>query len=375
MFSREIVWQPWLPGLHGALLLLLTGDDPWFQLGIPQELLAEATTQGTTSLSLDMGWPMSADYLSLSSQVLPLQTENKHLKETVQATQELLATSVHRAQMLEARAEHLAETLAAREQHLQAKLLSARQDNNQLSAHRQVLIYEHQKLSSEFEQLASYLRSIENSTVFRATRPLVKAKMQIDRLLGKDPASVQPKAQEQQATPVQAPPHPVDVIVPVYRGLADTKLCVESVLASNCQTAYRLIVINDASPEPEVTAWLRSKAQEDSRITLLENETNLGFVGTVNRGMALSSSNDVLLLNSDTEVANDWLDRIRQSAYSDARVGTVTPFSNNATICSYPSFCKDNELPHGYDTAKLDALCAATNAGVAVDVPDRKSVV
>ncbi len=369
MFSREIVWQSWLPEIHGALLLLLTGDDPWFQLGIPQELLAEATTQGTTSLSLDMGWPMSADYLSLSSQVLPLQTENKHLKETVQATQELLATSVHRAQMLEARAEHLAETLAAREQHLQARLLSARQDNNQLSAHRQVLIYEHQKLSSEFEQLASYLRSIENSTVFRATRPLVKAKMQIDRLLGKGLASVQPKTQEQQVTPVQAPPHPVDVIVPVYRGLADTKLCVESVLASNCQTAYRLIVINDASPEPEVTAWLRSKAQEDSRITLLENENNLGFVGTVNRGMALSSINDVLLLNSDTEVANDWLDRIRQSAYSDARVGTVTPFSNNATICSYPNFCKDNELPQGYDTATLDALCAARNAGVAVDVP------
>ena len=57
------------------------------------------------------------------------------------------------------------------------------------------------------------------------------------------------------------------------------------------------------------------------------------------------------------------------AAYGDQRVATVTPFSNNATICSYPQFCKDNELPAGYDTARLDALFARANAGQAVDVP------
>ncbi|RYF54893.1 MAG: glycosyltransferase, partial [Comamonadaceae bacterium] len=115
--------------------------------------------------------------------------------------------------------------------------------------------------------------------------------------------------------------------------------------------------------------WLRTRAAQDSRITLLENEENLGFVGTVNRGMALSDSNDVLLLNSDTEVANDWLDRIRTAAYGDQRIASVTPFSTNATICSYPEFCKDNALPPGYDTARIDALCARTNPGAVVDVP------
>ncbi len=88
-----------------------------------------------------------------------------------------------------------------------------------------------------------------------------------------------------------------------------------------------------------------------------------------NRGMALSDSNDVLLLNSDTEVANDWLDRIRRAAYGSEKIASVTPFSNNATICSYPLFCKDNDLPAGYDTARLDALCARTNPGAVVDVP------
>jgi GT2 family glycosyltransferase len=169
---------------------------------------------------------------------------------------------------------------------------------------------------------------------------------------------------------VQAPsPAPVDVIVPVYRGLEDARRCLESVLASACQTPWRLIVINDASPEPELTGWLRDFALRDARVTLLENAQNLGFVATVNRGMALSGENDALLLNSDAEVAGDWLDRLRAAAYSGEKVATVTPFSNNATICSYPRFCQDNELPEGWNTARLDALFARVNAGQTADVP------
>ena len=151
-------------------------------------------------------------------------------------------------------------------------------------------------------------------------------------------------------------------------GLADTRLCIDSVLASPCVTPYRLIAINDASPEPEVTAWLRRRAAQDSRITLLENPDNLGFVGTVNRGMELSDSNDVLLLNSDTEVASDWLDRMRRAAYSDRKIASVTPFSNNATICSYPVSARTTT--HRPVLTPPDSTpCAQTNPGAVVDGP------
>jgi hypothetical protein len=40
----------------------------------------------------------------------------------------------------------------------------------------------------------------------------------------------------------------VNVIIPVYRGLAETKLCLQS--------AGRIIVIDDRSPESELSAWL-----------------------------------------------------------------------------------------------------------------------
>ena len=84
----------------------------------------------------------------------------------------------------------------------------------------------------------------------------------------------------------------MDVIIPVYRGLEDTQRSVLSALASPCQTAWHLVVINDCSPEPEVTQWLREIAAQEPRIILLENEENLGFVATVNRGMRLHPDRD-----------------------------------------------------------------------------------
>ena len=161
----------------------------------------------------------------------------------------------------------------------------------------------------------------------------------------------------------------VDVIIPVYRGLEETRRCLESVLAFPQQTPCEIVVIDDCSPEPELTAFLRQRA-ETGAYTLLENPVNTGFVNSVNRGMVLHPDRDVVLLNSDTEVHGDWLDRLRRHACSDPMIGTVTPFSNNATICSYPRFCENNFfLPGENRLAKLDALFAEINTARHIEIP------
>lgn len=160
----------------------------------------------------------------------------------------------------------------------------------------------------------------------------------------------------------------IDVIVPVYRGVEETRDCIESVLTSLNSVCFELIVINDASPDRILVEYLRDMSSQ-GRITLLENPDNLGFVDTVNRGMALNPDRDVVLLNSDAKVANDWLDRLAVCAYSDEQIGTVTPFSNNATICSYPRFCEDNFLPDGWGLSGLDALFREINRRAVVDIP------
>jgi len=158
----------------------------------------------------------------------------------------------------------------------------------------------------------------------------------------------------------------VDIVIPVYRGLEETRRCLQSVLADTSRPRGRVIVIDDCSPEAEVSAWLDEIANTRA-IELLRNERNLGFVATVNRGMAAAGRRDVVLLNSDTEVPQGWLARMAGHAYVDRRIGTVTPFSNNATICSYPVI-EGGPLPFGRSLDEIDAACQAANAGRAVDV-------
>ncbi|MEO5695286.1 MAG: glycosyltransferase family 2 protein [Usitatibacter sp.] len=163
-------------------------------------------------------------------------------------------------------------------------------------------------------------------------------------------------------------PETLDIVVPVYRGEAETRACLQSVFASANRRPIEVVVINDASPEPAISAWLEHLATE-GKITLITHPVNLGFVAGVNAGMALHPTRDVILLNSDTEVGPGWVDRIGAHFGRDATIGTLTPFSNNATICSYPKMLAANAIPLGETAATLDAACAAANAGRTVDVP------
>ena len=160
----------------------------------------------------------------------------------------------------------------------------------------------------------------------------------------------------------------VDIIIPVFKGLQETLTCIESVLKARVEQKYELIVINDSSPEQGLTDALR-QFKLDGKITLIEHKRNQGFVASVNRGMRLHPNRDVVLLNSDTEVPDRWLDRMIICGYSDLTIGTVTPFSNNATICSYPKFCVDNDYPEHLDLNALSKIFAEVNNNAVVDLP------
>ncbi|MGM0562343.1 MAG: glycosyltransferase [Pseudomonadota bacterium] len=163
-------------------------------------------------------------------------------------------------------------------------------------------------------------------------------------------------------------PGKVDVVIPVYEGFEETLGCIDSALAARNKVDHRLIVINDKSPNTKLSKELRRHSERHGYI-LLENEQNLGFVGTVNRGMRLHDDADVVLLNSDTVVPDGWLDQIADAAYTDPVIGTVTPFSNNATICSYPDFCQDNALPEGASVNEMNRLFRRINRGEVIDLP------
>lgn len=138
---------------------------------------------------------------------------------------------------------------------------------------------------------------------------------------------------------------PIDVIVPVYNAYEDVVTCIASVRRHTRPESYRLVLIDDKSPDPRISSLFDTlHAQSDSNLLLVRNPANLGFVRTVNHGMALDDERDVVLLNSDTIVTSGWLEKLRRCADSDPHIGTITPFSNNAEICSFPVFCQNNDL-------------------------------
>jgi len=151
----------------------------------------------------------------------------------------------------------------------------------------------------------------------------------------------------------------VDVVIPVYQGYQETRACIASVMDTVDGAWARIIIINDKSPDQQISDYLCQLKDDSPQIVLLENEQNLGFVASVNRGMSFDIERDVLLLNSDVEVAGDWLHRLRDAAYHQESVASVTPFSNNATICSFPNICKDNKLMFALSLSEIDAQFAA----------------
>jgi GT2 family glycosyltransferase/glycosyltransferase involved in cell wall biosynthesis len=162
----------------------------------------------------------------------------------------------------------------------------------------------------------------------------------------------------------------VIVVIPVYGGFHQTRACIQSVLDSRTRnrTPHELLLVDDCGPDARIGPLLRSFATQ-AGVTLVPNERNLGFVKSVNRGLQRAVGHDVVLLNADTVVNGDWLDRLRAAASKRPMVASVTPFSNNATICSYPDFCKENELPHDTTLEELDEICKSVNSGDSIEIP------
>ena len=148
-------------------------------------------------------------------------------------------------------------------------------------------------------------------------------------------------------------------MVPVHNALRSTKNCLRT-LRQHAPPWARIVVVNDAS-DARTTAWLR----EQPGIVLLENEVNLGFVKTANRGLLHSDAPWVCLLNSDTLMTPGALERMVARCERDPRIGLCCPLSNNAINLSV-------KIPPGQDVFSFAEQVARTSPAL---YPDAVTVV
>ena len=166
-----------------------------------------------------------------------------------------------------------------------------------------------------------------------------------------------PQATAPAQHPTLAPGADVTAIIPVYNGF-DLLPEVLDRFARHTDLPWHLILIEDASPDPQVRPYLRDwaaarEAERPGAVTLIENAENLGFVASANRGLqrAAERGAPILLINADAMLPEGYASRMIAALIADPQIASVTPMSNEAEIFTAPVICQGQPLRPGMGDA------------------------
>jgi GT2 family glycosyltransferase len=110
----------------------------------------------------------------------------------------------------------------------------------------------------------------------------------------------------------------VSVIIPTFGKVDYTLRCLASIAMRPPQAAIEVIVIDDASADPQVAAL-----EQVAGLRLMKTPHNLGFIGTCNTAAAAARGKYLLFLNNDTQVLPGWLDSMLDLFAQRDDVGAV----------------------------------------------------
>jgi GT2 family glycosyltransferase len=120
----------------------------------------------------------------------------------------------------------------------------------------------------------------------------------------------------------------LSIIIVNYNTKDLTLGCVDSIFKSKPKAGYEIIVVDNGSDE---------KLDRSKDFKLIENKENLGFAKGVNQGIRIAKGDYVLLLNSDTIVRKDSIDKLFEFAKSHPDAGGVGPKLVNRDGKTQPS--------------------------------------
>jgi hypothetical protein len=118
----------------------------------------------------------------------------------------------------------------------------------------------------------------------------------------------------------------VHVLVITWNGRAHLQACFEALLESTYANV-RFVLIDNASTDDSV-AFVRDTFGQDERVSIITCEKNLGWSRGNNVGMeaALEAGADyIFLLNDDTAIAPDAIERLVDAAEIQTSVGALAP--------------------------------------------------
>lgn len=176
---------------------------------------------------------------------------------------------------------------------------------------------------------------------------IVKRSVQLNALLFGDDVTIE----DRQHTDLSRTE--ITIVIPIYNAF-DLLHEMLARVRDHTDLDWRLIMVEDCSSDLRVRPWLRDWQASLTpdvavRVTVIENETNLGFIHSVNRALikALAFGNHVVLLNSDAFVPARWASRLIRPLLENDNVASVTPMSNDAEIFNIPIICQREAMLPG----------------------------
>ncbi|MBI5839230.1 MAG: class I SAM-dependent methyltransferase [Chloroflexi bacterium] len=171
---------------------------------------------------------------------------------------------------------------------------------------------------------------------------------------------------------LKAHTEPIDIIICVHNALEDTLNCLETIELHTKQP-YNIVLVDDGSNE-ETRNYLGDFATSRNHCSLIRNEVAKGYTRAANQGLIASNSKYVILLNSDTLVGPEWLDRLYTAITSKDQIGVAGPLSNTASWQSIPQLSENsdwaaNPLPDGMTVEQMSEMIARQSAYLYPEVP------
>ena len=115
-----------------------------------------------------------------------------------------------------------------------------------------------------------------------------------------------------------------DIIIPTYNNEDFTVDCINSIKEHTKPGTYRIIWVDNASTDTSKV----EKVIADTNHKSIRMPSNEGFVGAVNKGLENSKAECVCLLNNDTRVSPNWLEKLTSTLYKDPKLGIIGALTN-----------------------------------------------
>lgn len=146
----------------------------------------------------------------------------------------------------------------------------------------------------------------------------------------------------------------LSIIIVNYNTYSLTKQTIDSVLEKKLPFEYEIMLVDNASKDNSM-ALLQADYKEiieQGLVKVILNEDNLGFAKGNNIGIRKSSGEYILLLNSDTYVVEDCLEKSLRYMEEDLKRGEGQPVGALGCKIVLPDGTLDHACKRGFPTPK-----------------------